>query len=164
MTRIEFDYAWGWFQYHAAQRLTSFNFFLIITGLLLVAFAQAIDHDWTGFGFGIGLLGTIVAAGFLALDVRNEELVNRGRHALGEVEGRMRIALADLDEAREYLCEALGERRLGNRVHRWVAASNGGRDRSWLFKHRFWLRCVIGSVGFGFAVGAIWALFGYCGT
>lgn len=79
LARIEFDYAWGWFQYHAAQRLTSFNFFLIIVGFVLVGFAQAIDKQWDAFGVGLGLLGVVVAAGFLALDIRNAELVFRGQ-------------------------------------------------------------------------------------
>jgi hypothetical protein len=85
-TRIEFDYAWGWFQYHAAQRLTAFNFFLIIVGLLLVGYAQAIDHHWSPFGIGIGLLGMLVSMGFFALDMRNEELVDRGLDGLRTLE------------------------------------------------------------------------------
>jgi hypothetical protein len=155
--RVEFDYAWGWFQYHAAQRLTAFNFFLIISGLLLVAYGQAIDHRWNAFGLGLGLLGALVAAGFFALDVRNEELVNRGKRALSALEADMGVELSGHTGERKHLEDAFGGGRFGRRLYAWT----GGAGRKWLFTHRFWLRCVIGSVGLGFAAGAIWAIAGY---
>lgn len=161
--RIEFDYAWGWFQYHASQRLTAFNFFLIIIGLLLVGYAQAIGHDWSGFGFGLGLLGALVAAGFLALDVRNEELVARGLRALEVLEEEMRVELSDCDLERKTLSQAFGKGKFGRWFGRRVDGSVG-KDRSWLFRHRFWLRCIIAAVGAGFVFGAAWAGCGYPGA
>jgi hypothetical protein len=156
--RIEFDYAWGWFQYHAAQRLTAFNFFLVIVGFLLVGFAQAIDHDWSCFGFGIGLLGLLVAVGFLALDVRNDELVIRGENALRAVERRIDVRLADRDRDRPELEKAFGKGRLG----KWLAPWWSGRPG--LFTHRLWLRSIIAGVGFFFLAGAVWAFLDYPGT
>lgn len=152
--RIEFDYAWGWFQYHASQRLTAFNFFLIIVGLLLVGFAQAIDHHWNAFGFGLGLLGALVATGFLALDVRNAELVIRGREALAKLELGMGSPLSDDDLKRETLAKAIGLGGLGRQVAKLP----------WLFRHQFWLRFIIAMVGAGFIAGAAWAYCGYAGT
>jgi hypothetical protein len=154
---MEFDYAWGWFQHHASQRLTAFNFFLVIVGLLLVGYAQAIDHTWTAFGVGIGILGALVAAGFLALDVRNFELVIRGRDALEELELGMTIRLSRCEENREKLGEALGQ----GPMSRWLAA---GKARRKTFTHRFWLRLIIATVGLGFAVGAVLAACGSWGV
>lgn len=34
------DYAWDWFAYHAGQRLTTFNFFLVIVGVLTVGLVK----------------------------------------------------------------------------------------------------------------------------
>jgi hypothetical protein len=80
--RIEFDYAWGWFQYHASQRLTAFNFFLVIVGFLLVGYSQAILNHWDAFGIGLGVIGLCISVGFFALDIRNRELVDLGKEAL----------------------------------------------------------------------------------
>ena len=39
------DLAWKWFDFHAKQRTTIFNFFLIITGIILNAYVLAIKED-----------------------------------------------------------------------------------------------------------------------
>jgi hypothetical protein len=52
--KAELDYAWDWFKYHASQRLTAFNFFLIMVGFLLVGYAHAIDKHFVYFGIGLG--------------------------------------------------------------------------------------------------------------
>jgi hypothetical protein len=95
--RIEFDYAWGWFQYHASQRLTAFNFFLVIVGFLLVGYAQAILNRWDAFGVGLGVIGLCISIGFFALDVRNRELVNLGRDALRTLEETIGASLCEGD-------------------------------------------------------------------
>lgn len=159
---FEFDYAWNWFQYHAAQRLTAFNFFLIIVGLLLVAYAQAIDHGWVGVGVAVGALGALVAVGFSALDVRNEELVNCGRQALLLLEKESRLRLATESAARGQLQETLGDRWVGGLLHSWVKVKP--TSRAGLFTHRLWLRLILAAVGIGFFTGAVWALLGYPGT
>jgi hypothetical protein len=156
--RIEFDYAWGWFQYHASQRLTAFNFFLIIVGLLLVGFAQAVGNHWSLFGAALGSLGSVVAAGFLALDVRNQELVTCGVVALQKLELTMGIALTDREEKREHLEGSFGRGWVGRKIGPW------GMRHAPLFKHRVWLRLVIAVVGLFFLAGAGWAAWGYPGT
>lgn len=37
-SEIAYKYAWDWFSYHAAQRLTTFRFFLIIIGVVVVGY------------------------------------------------------------------------------------------------------------------------------
>jgi hypothetical protein len=149
---VDSDFAWSWFQYHASQRLTSFNFFLIIVGLLLVGYAQAVDHSWNGFGVALGLLGALVAAGFLALDVRNDELVLCGLAALRELDGSEVL----INENTEHLNlpAAFGEGRLGKNLY--VLVVKAGAEP--LLGHRFVLRFVISIVGAGFVVAAAWAL------
>jgi hypothetical protein len=69
----ELTYAWNWFQYHAGQRLTAFNFFLVIVGVVAVAFTKALEQGWTVLGAVVAGLGALISIGFLFLDVRNEE-------------------------------------------------------------------------------------------
>jgi hypothetical protein len=155
LTRVEFDYAWGWFQYHASQRLTAFNFFLIILGFLLVGFAQAIDKQWEAFGTCLGAIGAFVALGFLMLDIRNSELVFRGRDALKSVESKVGMdPLCDAAKARNTLPAGIGLGPVGRGLARMP----------WLFKHQLWLRSIIAFAGALFAAGGIWAHSGYPGA
>ena len=167
---LELDYATGWFQYTASQRLTTFNFFLIVVGLLLVAYAQAIDHEWSGFGVSIALIGVIVSVGFLAIDVRNEVLVQKGLGALGQLEGNLNIALADRSLDSKYLRRVLRESVIGYPVACLIYGSLRRQRLRWLrklegfFKYRFWFRCVITAVGVISCVGLFWAHDGFPGT
>jgi hypothetical protein len=165
--QLELDYASGWFQYTASQRLTTFNFFLVVVGLLLVAYAQAIDHSWRLFGAAIGFIGAIVSLGFLIIDVRNEVLVNKGLSALRELEAELKIALADPDLDRKHLRKVLDGSRIGRCVARFVFKGLGSKDglrserRERVFRYRFWFRVVISVVGVSFFLGSFWAAFGF---
>ena len=44
---VKMKYAWDWFQYHADQRLKAFNFFLVILGILIVAYGTAMKEGLT---------------------------------------------------------------------------------------------------------------------
>jgi hypothetical protein len=158
---IELDYASGWFQYTASQRLTTFNFFLIVVGLLLVAYASAIEHQWRLFGACIGFVGTAVSLGFLIIDVRNEVLVDKGLFALRELEADLRIALADPALDSKHLKDVLSQSWIGRRVSRCIYKRLRSERRERFFKYRFWFRCVIGTVGFAFLLGLGWSAWGF---
>jgi hypothetical protein len=157
--RIELDYAWGWFQYHASQRLTAFNFFLVIVGFLLVGYAQAVDHHWQTFGIGLGAFGALVALGFLVLDVRNEELVLRGQDALKGLEATMWVSLTDPDGERPKLPRAITWGRRPGRLSERVAPK-----AAFFVRHKFWLRLITFLAGIGFALAAAWAICDYPGS
>ncbi|HEY4779233.1 MAG TPA: hypothetical protein VIH47_06550 [Solirubrobacterales bacterium] len=162
--KAELDYAWNWFQYSASQRLTTFNFYLVIIGLLLVAYAQAIEHEWRLFGASISLVGAIVSVGFLAIDVRNEVFVNRGIAALEKVEDGMKVEIAKRGEASAGLEEALGEGWIAAGAVGWIkrAPTNSKeKKRANLFKYRFWFRRIIGVIGVAFVAGLMWAALGF---
>src|SRR5262245_47647381 len=131
--KLELDYAWNWFQDSASQRLTTFNFFLVIVGLLLVAYAQAVSHDWCVFGITIGVIGAIVALGFLILDVRNEVLVNRGRCALTMLEKNLHIELAPGRYETEELAYVLEGWFIGNWAAAWARRKNGKGTRQFRY-------------------------------
>lgn len=162
--KIELDYAWGWFQHSASQRLTTFNFFLVIVGLLLVAYAQAVQHEWKLFGIALGIVGAIVSVGFLAIDVRNEVFVNKGIEALKTLEANLTIKPADREEPSDGLNDALGKGRVGAWAVGWV---DGGKDkdrkekRANVFRYRFWFRRIISVIGIAFLAGLGWAAKGF---
>jgi hypothetical protein len=164
--QLELDYASGWFQYTASQRLTTFNFFLIVVGLLLVAFAQAIDHGWSSFGVCIASLGVIVSVGFLAIDVRNEVLVNKGLAALRQLERKLEIALADRALDSKHLKSVLRESLIGRPIAWLIFGSLRRRQLQRLerfFRYRFWFRSVISTVGVISCLGLLWAAHSFPG-
>ncbi len=144
--------------------MTTFNFFLVIVGLLLVAYGQAVEHGWRLFGVGIGLIGAVVSVGFLVIDVRNEVFVNRGIDALEGLERDIGVAIGGRGEPSAGLGEALGKGRIARLAVGWIdgPADPGKRKkRANLFKYRFWFRLVIILVGSAFTAGLLWAILGF---
>ncbi len=82
------DYAWKYFELHANQRMSTFNFFLILSGLVLAGLAGCVaggDKLRTpGIGLAIGL--SIVSIIFFKLDQRVSFLLKRAEDALSELE------------------------------------------------------------------------------
>ena len=70
------DYAWKWFQYHASQRQTVFQFFLAVIGAVLAAYL-AVLHSGANAGFArfFGLLIMVLGFLFWRLDCRGGRLV-----------------------------------------------------------------------------------------
>jgi hypothetical protein len=80
------SYAWGYFDFHAKQRTTVFNFFWIFAGVILGACASAIkDANMVLCGI-LGGLGVVITVCFAALDRRNEELVHVAEAVLESLE------------------------------------------------------------------------------
>jgi hypothetical protein len=151
---LKFRYAWDWFSYHARQRLMAFNFFLILMGAVVVGYTQAVDDDLPGLGACLGFLGAFVAVAFLAMDVRNEELVRCGRAALDDMEKKLGLSIRADDHARAHLAKAMGVPE-ESRILRRVAPS--------VFKHRTLLRAVIGVMGLLSVLAGSWAAAGFPG-
>jgi hypothetical protein len=105
----EQTYAWGWFAYHAGQRLTAFNFFVVVLGAILVAYVQAADAHLRGLGVALGIVGILISLAFWVIDVRNTELVICGRAALDALEARpnMSITIRADDRDRKWLKSTL---------------------------------------------------------
>jgi hypothetical protein len=151
---LELQYSWDWFSYHAGQRLTAFNFFLVLMGAVVVGYTQAVDNELPALGIALGGLGALVAFAFLAMDVRNEELVRCGRAALDQVEAQMGVTIRKDDEDRKYLPDARKGLVAGLLL--------------WPFKdeevtHRTWLRNVIAVMGLLSLAAGVWAGFDFPG-
>lgn len=83
---LKFHYAWQWFEYHAAQRLVAFRFYLIIIGAAGWLFLKDGTNLIHPNGLLLGLVLFIISIFFFFLEVRNNQLVNCGRYALDELE------------------------------------------------------------------------------
>jgi protein-S-isoprenylcysteine O-methyltransferase Ste14 len=135
---LQLTYAWGWFEYHAKQRLTAFHFFLILVGVLSVAFSRAVDGHWVPIAVALGGFGMLVSIAFFALDIRNEQLVDRGKDALKKLEVRLGVCLVD------------------------AHPPSGFKER--IVRHALWFRLIQLAVAGGFAIAIVWALLDFPGA
>lgn len=78
-------YAWNWFSFHAGQRTTVFNFFLVAIGFILAAYARFVDKEPL-LSACVAFIGIVVSLIFLGLDVRNRVLTHMGEAVLRRLE------------------------------------------------------------------------------
>lgn len=91
-----FDYAFGWFVYHAGQRVQIFQAFSCFVGFLYAAYALSISVNSLIATFFIAFTIVTISIVFLLLDTRNEVLVNIGIEALHEIENKTQFGRYDL--------------------------------------------------------------------
>ena len=83
-----FEHAWRYFQLHAAQRITVFNYFLIISGVGASGLAATLQGSqrFSSLGIALGLLLILVSFVFWKLDQRTAFLITRAEIVLIEIE------------------------------------------------------------------------------
>ncbi len=71
------SHSWDYFAFHAQQRQTVFNFYLILIAASVAAYGGTLSKDGTHdhFKAGLGLLVAIVSFLFWRLDKRNAKLI-----------------------------------------------------------------------------------------
>lgn len=83
-----FEHAWRYFQLHATQRITVFNYFLLISGIVVSGLAAALQGSqrFSSLGIVLGLLLTLVSFVFWKLDQRTTFLIKHAELILIEIE------------------------------------------------------------------------------
>ncbi|WP_155945670.1 hypothetical protein [Metapseudomonas resinovorans] len=90
-TVVNQDYAWRYFEIHSSQRMTLFNYFLIISGVISSGIAAAIQGA-QGIAFLGGALGALLSLFsfvFWKLDQRTATLVKLAETVLTSAEEGM---------------------------------------------------------------------------
>ena len=72
--KLAYDYAWGWFSYHAEQRMQLFNFSIVVLGALGTGYATSLAQGWYITATAMAIFGILCSRLFLALDKRNSQL------------------------------------------------------------------------------------------
>lgn len=96
MTPDRRELAWRFFELHAKQRINVFNFFVVLSGLILTGIGSALRQ---GGASGhvlmavFGLLLALLSAVFWQLDSRTRELIHTAEDVLGEVEDGVDMTL-----------------------------------------------------------------------
>ncbi|MFZ3153300.1 hypothetical protein [Pseudomonas sp.] len=82
------DHAWRYFELHANQRMTVFNFFLVATGLISAGIAASLqsDKNLTLLGVFLGILLAFISFIFWKLDQRVCSLMKSAELAMASLE------------------------------------------------------------------------------
>lgn len=135
---LRYIYSWEWFKYHAAQRLATFNFFLIVTGIIGYGLILANEDSIKKL---LCVVGFIMPITFWLLEIRNEELVNYGREALKGFEKEKDIKLITTGE---YIKRAKLPISM-DCLSRFILAWKFGKAKKWRkgwIKHHFIFRLI----------------------
>lgn len=81
---IALEYGFKWFEFHAQQRISTFNFYLIVlSGLVAAASFSIKEKIWVGsIVTSLMMLGASIL--FWQLDVRNRQLIDIGEAILSD--------------------------------------------------------------------------------
>jgi hypothetical protein len=147
-TRDMLEHTWRYFALHAQQRISIFNFFLILSGLVAAGLAACVQRRGTIqlLGAGLGALLCLVSFTFYKLDQRSSFLIKHSENAIAEL---------------EQLFPIVGARLVFSERHRTAAAASSrfAATRLWTYGTAFRLVFVVmGSVGI---VGAFLCLYLY---
>jgi len=83
-------YLWGYFQLHASQRLTTFNFYIVLSTLLSTGLFSTFQKDFTvPVGVILGFLLVCFSFVFWKLDERNKGLIKLAETALMDLEKQL---------------------------------------------------------------------------
>lgn len=80
-------YAWNYFQYHAGQRLTAFNFYIVISTLMISGFFLAVQSI-PALALILGIVIVFLSFVFWKLDIRNKQLIKNSENALKYIESK----------------------------------------------------------------------------
>jgi hypothetical protein len=76
--------AWDYFQMHSSQRLTTFNFYIVISSVITTALFSTFQKDYKVpvLGIPLGLLLLLFSYVFWKVDLRNRQLIKGAEAAL----------------------------------------------------------------------------------
>lgn len=85
-------YVWDYFHLHASQRLTTFNFYIVLSTVLSTGLFSTFQKDFTILpaGLVLGLLLVSLSFVFWKLDERNKGLIKHAEAALKYLEQQVR--------------------------------------------------------------------------
>jgi hypothetical protein len=161
VSKLQFDYAWKWFCYHAEQRIKMFNFMLLVFGVVAAGVVNAFGKEGATVAIAsLCFLAFILAVIFVLLDRRNRDLVWLGEDVLIYLERQVIFGKDENIQGRYGRTRTLGilwRQELENR------RSKSGRvcgclRSAWLGKHRIWMPLIGGIFALEFLAAGIWIL------
>jgi len=87
-SKAALDHAWNWFNLHAAQRMQTFNFFLVATAFLIAAYASLLEKLPLA-ALAVASVGAWIAFWFTRLDNRTRQLIKAGEDVLEKYQAQL---------------------------------------------------------------------------
>ncbi len=80
--------SWNYFQQHAQQRLSFFNFFVVFAVLATTGLISTLQEEYNAHSIGIavGLMLSLISFIFYKIDERNKYLTKTGENAIRQIE------------------------------------------------------------------------------
>ena len=92
-------YIWDYFQLHAQQRLTTFNFYIVLSTLITTGLFSTFQKEFVlvPVGMVLGFLLVCLSFIFWKLDKRNSGLIKHAENALKFLEQKSRLEDTDVE-------------------------------------------------------------------
>lgn len=134
------DHAWRYFELHAKQRMSVFNFFLALSGVVAAGLVATLreDHDNPFLGIVFGCLLCIVSFVFWKLDQRVSFLIKHAEAALAECESAY-----SAESTRLFSTEATRATEVADRPFWWARHWTYGK----CFRLVYWVMALVGIGG-----------------
>jgi len=141
------NYLWKYFEYHASQRLTTFNFYIVISTLITTGYFLALrDVPW--LAIFLGILVVVLSFIFWKLDCRNRILIRNSIEALEYIEARDKI---EEEHEKPHLTQIF--------LYDWEQTIEGQKNKSpWFWKRHLKYATCLNWVFGGFGVTGILAM------
>lgn len=144
-----FDLSWKYFQQHAQQRISFFNFFVVFSGLMTTALITTFQEKFNAhiIGAGIGLMLSFISFVFWKVDQRNKFLTKIGEDAIKEFETTYHFQLQhiNLDKIKVFTYEGTQTQNLNG--HKWWKVFTNQVSLGKLFNLIFLIFFCIGLIG-----------------
>jgi hypothetical protein len=84
----KFEYALRYFELHASQRMSTFNFFVVLSALLISGLIKTFEKDFSypQMGYSVSFALMLVSVVFWKLDQRVRFLIKHAEEALSDLE------------------------------------------------------------------------------
>lgn len=140
LEKLQFEYAWRWFAFHAEQRTKMFNYMILVVGILANGIVLAIGKSFLLIAADLSFIGAIFSFAFFFLDLRNRNLTWLGEEILAKLEREVIFGEAEEFKTRKNLTVPLGllwrQAQPVSAAHQmWYPSVREALEG----KHRFWL-------------------------
>lgn len=147
--KLQFDYAWKWFESHQRQRMIMFYYYCIIVGVLANALVASYKGCYSGLRLPIGVMGTITSLAFLFFEIRNRGMCTVAEDILEKLENEVIFPPEFLDKTGNKMGPLSVDRKIGMREDQKLSIKHV------FLKHKYWIRMMYVIVALCFFAVAI---------
>ncbi|MFH1718082.1 MAG: hypothetical protein ABIF19_12065 [Planctomycetota bacterium] len=132
--KLQFDYAWKWFESHQRQRMVMFYYYCIIVGILANALVASYEETLSAIRVPVGMMGVLTSLAFFFFDIRNRGMTEAAEQVLEKLENEVIFPPDCVDKDGNKMGHLSVERRMGMREDQKQTL------KAKFLKHKYWIR------------------------